>query len=316
MKKIVMIFSLAVLLSSCYKDYVSDNAKSFVYLPNSTNVRTFVVGEGMKVEVGAVLAGVLHNGKDRVVNYKINNDLVTPQVFALMQQDARDHVKLNLGTTLAALSSDSYTLSDPSKMVIKSGLQNGTVTVRPDSVKFLSNVGNLKAQFALGFEITTCADVDTINQALKTAVIAFRYENMLFGNWYRGGMADNNGTKSYYTAKINQSNDDIGVLSTLMPMQLYYNRYGVPANKGGMVLTLNADKTISISNAVGSTISVVTDGECKYNNAKKLQDRKIFLSYKYTEAGVTVSCKDTLSFRDRVRDGVLEYQDENPNNYK
>lgn len=316
MKKILMLFSLIILLTSCYDDYVKDFEKSFVYLPFQTNVRTFVVGEGMKVEVGAVLGGVLENKKERVVNYVIDNSIVTPQVYESLTKDTRDYVKNNLSGSISGLAAGNYTLSDSKAMIIKKGAHNGTVVVRPDSAKFLADVDNLKAKYALGFVITSCADVDTVNMAKNTAVIAFRYENMLFGNWFRSGVAASNGQSVAYRAKINQSNADLGILTTVAPLKLYYNHYGVPTNNGGMYLTLNKDNTISISSVAAPGMQVVQDGDCKYNAAKKLQDRKIFLSYKYTENGVTVQCKDTLAFRDRVRDGVLEYQDENPGNYK
>lgn len=316
MKKFLMLFTLIVILSSCYDDYVKDFDKSFVYLPYQTNVRTFVVGEGMKVEVGAVLGGVLDNRKERVVNYSIDNSIITPLIYQSMISDTRDHVKNNLGASLAGLPSGNYSLSDSKAMIIKKGATSGTIVVRPDSVKFLADAENLKARYGLGFVITSCSDVDTINMAKNTAVIALRYENMLFGNWFRSGAATANGQTSAYRAKINQPNADIGILTTLAPLKLYYNHYGVPTNKGGMHLSLNKDNSITISNDSESTVQIVQDGECKYNAAKKLQDRKIFLSYKYTENGVTVLCKDTLAFRDRIRDGILEYRDENPNNYK
>ncbi len=316
MKKILMLFSLIILLTSCYDDYVKDFDKSFVYLPFQTNVRTFVVGEGMKVEVGAVLGGVIENKQDRVVNYVIDNSVITPAVYELLTKDTRDYVKNNLWTGLSGLQTGNYTLSDSKVMVIKKGQHSGTVVVRPDSAKFLADVENLKAKYALGFVITSCADVDTMNSTKNTAVIAFRYENMLFGNWYRSGAALSNGQTTSYRAKISQSNADLGILTTVAPLKLYYNHYGIPANSGGMFLTLNKDNTISISSEATAATQITQDGDCKYNNAKKLQDRKIFLSYKYIANGVTVQCKDTLAFRDRIRDGVLEYQDENPNNYK
>jgi len=316
MKKVLMLFTVIVLLSSCYDDYVRDFEKSFVYLPYQTNVRTFVVGEGMKVEVGAVLSGVLDNGMNRIVNYSIDNTLVTPLVYESMTKDTRDYVKNNLWTNLSGLPTDHYTLSDPKTMIIKKGNTSGTIVVRPDSSKFLSDIDNLKAKFALGFIINSSPDVDTINMAKNTAVIAFRYENMLFGNWFRSGVATANGQTIAYRAKINQSNDDLGILKTVAPLKLYYNHYGVPTNKGGMYLSLNKDNSITISNDAQATIQIVQEGECKFNAAKKIQDRKIFLSYKFTENGVAFQCKDTLAFRDRVRDGVLEYRDENPNNYK
>jgi hypothetical protein len=67
----------------------------------------------------------------------------------------------------------------------------------------------------------------------------------------------------------------------------------------------------------GATFAVEADGASTYNQAKLLQNRKIFLNYKYKNAaGNWCYAKDTLTFRNRIRDGVNEWQDENPNNYK
>ena len=66
----------------------------------------------------------------------------------------------------------------------------------------------------------------------------------------------------------------------------------------------------------GATYVVEPDGECRFNKAKLLQDRQIFLSYKYVKAGETWHVKDTLSFRNRIRDGVNEWQDENQEAYR
>jgi hypothetical protein len=58
------------------------------------------------------------------------------------------------------------------------------------------------------------------------------------------------------------------------------------------------------------------DGASTFNRAKLLQDRRIVLSYKYIDAsGNTCYAQDTLTFRNRIRDGINEWQDENPSHY-
>jgi len=67
----------------------------------------------------------------------------------------------------------------------------------------------------------------------------------------------------------------------------------------------------------GATYQVQPEGTSTYNQAKLLQNRKIFLNYKYQVAsGNWCYATDTLTFRNRIRDGVNEWQDENPENYK
>ena len=60
-----------------------------------------------------------------------------------------------------------------------------------------------------------------------------------------------------------------------------------------------------------------------FNRAKLLQSRKIVLNYTYTVPGAvpliggyTYHCTDTLTFRNRMRDGVNEWMDEDLSHYK
>ena len=49
---------------------------------------------------------------------------------------------------------------------------------------------------------------------------------------------------------------------------------------------------------------------------RQLQNRKLFLHYRYPNGdGTFTVVRDTLTFRNRIRDGVNEWQDENPKNY-
>lgn len=80
-------------------------------------------------------------------------------------------------------------------------------------------------------------------------------------------------------------------------------------------ITLDGTK-ITVSQAVGSKVVVLPDGESTFNRPKLLQERKLFLKYKYANAdGTTSYATDTLTFRNRIRDGVNEWQDENPSHY-
>jgi hypothetical protein len=55
MKKILALLILSVALVSCYEDYVKDFNYSSIYFPYQVNVRSLIVGEGMKIEIGADL---------------------------------------------------------------------------------------------------------------------------------------------------------------------------------------------------------------------------------------------------------------------
>jgi hypothetical protein len=323
MKKILIVLILSVAMVSCYDDYIEDFNYDGIYFPYQTDVRTFVVGEGMKIEVGAALGGVRANNRDRIVSFQLDNTLVSPATLALMKGGAQ-YIKDALVpvTTLTAIPASYYSLSDPGKIVIKAGQHMGSVVMKIDSTKFLSDPNTLFANYVLPLTITS-ADADTILPLKKSAVIGLKYENMLFGNYWHGGVTvvkDATGatlqTIAYYTA-VNQPENKVWKLKTVAPNQLVTNGISDQTSaKEEMLLTLSGN-TISVATRAGSTFPVEANGTSTFNRSKLLQGRKILLNYKYVNAaGNTCYATDTLTFRNRIRDGINEWQDENPNNYK
>ena len=311
---------LSVGLTSCYKDYIEDFDYSSVFFAYQTDVRTFVVGEGMKIEVGATLAGLRSNNQNRIVNFTMDQSLVTNDILAVMKASA-NYMKEALVsvTALKPLPSNYFTISDKSQMNIKAGNHMGSVVIKADSAAFLSDSTTINPGYAIPFYITS-ADVDSINSAKRSIVVALKYENMLFGNYWHGGVTvvkDSKGqvvkTVNYFT---NIPTPEIKILNlkTVAPNALVTNK--ISDQSGSLKLTLNGGN-ITVSQANGSSVKVQPDGESTYNRAKLLQDRRIYLKYKYANAdGTTSYATDTLTFRNRIRDGVNEWQDENPNNYK
>lgn len=320
MKKILFLI-LSVVLFSCYDDYVDDYDYSAIYFAYQTDVRTFVVGEGMKIKVNAALGGVRENKRDREVNFTLDNDLVTPDILATMKGSSYDYIKSSVSsvTTLFPMPSDYYTISSSDKIVIESGQHHGAVTIKADSARFLADAATLVSTYALPFNITT-ADADTVLDSKKYSVVGLKYENMLFGNYWHGGVtvvkdAAGNEVKTikYYTT-IPSPEAKIMKLKTVGPHSLETNK--ISDGAGSFRITLDGSNVI-VSQADGSSIAVLPDGESTFNQAKLLQDRRIFLKYKYDNGDGTISyATDTLTFRNRIRDGVNEWQDENPENYE
>jgi hypothetical protein len=116
---------------------------------------------------------------------------------------------------------------------------------------------------------------------------------------------------------VNQPENKTWKLKTVGPDALVTNGYSDQTTaKDEMRLTLSSTNIIVSTNA-GSTFAVQPNGASTFNRAKLLQNRKILLNYKYVNAaGNTCYAQDTLTFRNRIRDGVNEWQDENPANYK
>ena len=77
-----------------------------------------------------------------------------------------------------------------------------------------------------------------------------------------------------------------------------------------MTLTFN-DTSVTVSSDDGKITGTGT-----FNGETSLQDRQIFLRYKVTRSdGGYDDVRDTLTFRNRIRDGINEWQDEHPENY-
>ena len=288
----------------------------------SMDVRTFVVGEGMKIEVGASLSGVRENTRDRIVNYSLDNTLITPARLTAMQTASAPYIKnpSTPVTTLQLLPTNYYTVSDPSEMVIKKGWYEGAVVIRPDSATFLNDsLKTMYSTYCLPFRINS-ADADSVPYLKKTNVVGVRFENMLFGNYWHGGAALINrpglsDTTIYYRWAVNDIASKIWVLTTVGPSTLYANGYyNLTTTSNEMKLVLKGTK-VYMTPGPNASFPFVQDGVGEFNRSKLLQERKVFLKYHYVNAGLTYHCTDTLIFRNRIRDGINEWQDENPSHY-
>jgi hypothetical protein len=226
---------------------------------------------------------------------------------------------------LKLLPSDYYTLSDDSNIVIEKGQHSGTVTLTPDSAAFLADPETLKATYVLPLRlIGTDAAQDSILSTKDFAVIGLKYENMLFGNYWHGGVTivkDPSGTPvdtiTYYTT-IPSPEAKVWRLKTVEPFALTIDGVSDISSSAQpeMKITMNGGD-IQVSALPDATFQVEPDGASVFNQPKLLQDRKIFLNYKYVNAdGNTCYATDTLTFRNRVRDGINEWQDENPSHYE
>ena len=164
MKKIVTLVIMVALIAACYDDYILDYDYNGIFFPYQVDVRTFVVGEGMKIEVGAALGGVRSNDRDRIITFQIDNSLITNSTLTTMKGGAT-YIKNSVADVgeLKLIPSNYISMSDNSRIVIKKGNHSGTITIRPDSARFLADAATLSATYALPLRILT-ADADTVLQ--------------------------------------------------------------------------------------------------------------------------------------------------------
>ncbi len=325
MKKNILIILCAVLgLCSCYPDYIKDSASQGVAFANNVDVRTVVVGEGLKFYTGVALAGVITNNEDRTVAYAVDEDFDRDATLLAMQTHTLSYINqyANNFTSLQLLPSSEYSLiNDGGKdgqTVIAQGSHTGRISVQIDSAAYFAGAASLVPDYVIPLRITDAGSLGIIS-GYETTVIGVHYENMLYGNWYHGGKASCETSSKSYATEIPQLTDRVWTLSTVAPHSLTANAvaWEVNSNNAQMKLTLGEDGSVVIEPVEGATYKVEADGESRYNRARLLQDRKIFLNYKFTDKdGNLWHATDTLTFRNRVRDGVNEWQDENQENYK
>lgn len=324
MKKIIVITLLLLIgISSCYEDYLQDFEYDSICFPYQTDIRTLVVGEGMQIKIGTNLGGVRTNERDRFVSFILDDALITPKILETMRGGLSYMTKaLSSVTTLLPLPTAYYQLSNNSEMVIEKGQHTGFITLTADSALFLADTATIQPNYAIGLYITE-ADADSIIELKRYTVIGLKYENMLFGNYWHGGVttvkdaAGNTIQTIRYPTTIPIPESKIWTLTTVAPNALVSNGYSdQTTGNNELKLTLNGND-ITISSAPGSQFTYEPDGSSTFNRAILLQERKIMLNYKYINSeGNTCYAQDTLTFRNRIRDGINEWQDENPSHYE
>ncbi len=209
---------------------------------------------------------------------------------------------------LTPVPSSYYTTGDKNIIITKgrhTGVMPLTVT---DNMK--KDQKAYSPYYALGLRIDK-ADVDSLLPGRNFTVIALKLENKFYGNWYHGGKCKVGTTETAYPLVIPQQDDRIYTLTTVDENTVVTNK--VCNDEGSLILKFDGNKITVSSNDV----EIVNDGRSSYfNDAALLQDRKLFLNYSYRNSmGRTVAVTDSLVFRNRMRDGINEWQDENENHY-
>lgn len=317
MKKIIFLFlSALMLLTGCYPDYVRDyDEGTGVYTAYQYDLRSFVMGENESFDFTVALGGVIANDRDRKVKVVLDNSLLTSDLAQLApeknyasftaldailgagsfgnvcQKYVTDDVKAAGITALTPLPESYYKMSGLDAMTIKKGRHTAAVTIK--ATDFIKEDPKVFAPYyAMAFRIES-ADADHLDPEKSFEVIVVRCENKFFGDW-----KSTSGTAVYTMT----TKDDKSVYVTgLAPAKL--------------VFTFNDDNTVSVSSADPS-LTIAAGATASFNGAKLLQDRVINVSFDYTYQGQTQTVSEEMKFQSRVRDGVLEWQDENPENYK
>lgn len=343
MKKIIIALSALLALTSCYEDYVMDYDYTAAYVAYQYDLRTFVCGEDVEVGFTTALGGTVVNDRDRKVDVVIDNSILTSDLSVfdpagnaasftaldglkgnapiglLSQGYVSNEVNAAGITTLEALPENYYTTSGP--VTIKKGYHTGNLFLYPTEEMF-KDEKILKPYYALGFVVNS-VEADSLVRDKSFQIMAIKVENRFYGNWYHGGRrivkADKDAsyiTDERYVFEVPQADNRNYVLTTEGFNTVTTDKISNQA--GSLRLTFLDDNKIKVEDPSGvREIKEIIGQSSHHNGAKLIQDREIYLNYMFSNGdGSTTVVTDTLKFRNRMRDGINEWQDENTQNYK
>lgn len=175
MKKIVILAILAITVISCYEPFRTDYNHTTVEFSTATGSsndsgvlgRTVVKGEGLQLDFGVYLAGVLNNDKEQWVKFELDPSLLS-------------------GTSYEMMPKDYYTMSNDSKFIIPRGKHIGAITIKLDSTKFVNDPKAVKAHYALPFRLTETS-ADSILSKQSTKILTVKYMSHYAGYYNQTG---------------------------------------------------------------------------------------------------------------------------------
>lgn len=336
-KKILIVLASACVLTGCYDSYLREFDHTAAYIAYQYDLRTFVAGEEEAFNLPVALAGVMVNDRERKYSVSVDNSLCTADLLSFTEnpKDLNSFTALDglLGkapfgelaggsgsyvtselsaaglSELTALPEDCYTLSFDG-LSIPEGYVTAYGRIKATD-KLLADPKAYAPYYAICYRINS-ADVDVVVPEKSFAVVAVKVENRFFGNWYHGGKSVVGSDEVLYPFAIPQEDGKVYTLTTVNANTVKTNK--IAQGSGSLTLTFNgSDITIT-----SDDVTMVEDSRRSYfNDAKLLQDRKLYLNYSYLDAkGRTVQVSDSLVFRNRIRDGINEWQDTNKEHYK
>lgn len=316
-KSILFLTSLLVFTTGCYDDYVRDFDYSATFIAYQYDLRTFVLDEGEQFKFTVALAGLMENDRDYNVELELDPSLLEGSLasFCDVSKVSGEYVSTQISAAglaeITVLPDSYYTIEGMESLCIRKGCHTASVTLKAKEAMRLDSK-MFAPYYALGFRIKS-AETDKIVEGKDYAVIAVKCENRFFGSWSRSGKVvayDASGTEQSVSYSSKSLADQYCYnLTTVDGTTVKSDK--VAGSSGQMFMTFDGNQ-MTISSVDGKVA-----GTGSFNNSRLLQNRELYLDYTITEADRSrKEVCDTLYFRNRVRDGVNEWQDENPENYQ
>jgi hypothetical protein len=156
---------IASLLASCYDDYRIDHDHSTVAFSSADGgsnepgvlYRSVVKDEGLKLDVGIYLAGILENNEERWADFVIDPTLLDGTAYQLMPDSY-------------------YSLDNDSRFIIPKGDLIGRITVTLDSASFVDDTAAVLPRYAIPFRLIATSE-DSILSTQSTKIVVIKYIN-------------------------------------------------------------------------------------------------------------------------------------------
>lgn len=295
MKKYFILAGILILASCAYEDYKYDFTYTAVYFANQLQTRSFVGDEFNTIEVGVVMGGKRISDVDEWVAFEIDEDLLESTEYQL-------------------LPSTYYDLSSSSIIDINAGDFQGDLSISIDEDLFTSDSIALAGGYALPFRLIDTS-LDSILVEKDSLILVIQYECRLFGNYYHNGVTiekDAGGnileTLTYHQEEPVTNQENNWELITAGVNTVQTNGISNEKSSDDNILRFNIsiDNTglVSISNDTSSVYEVFQYGDCLYNE----DSREIYINYQYQKDGNDFYANDTLILRNRILDGVNQWQ--------
>lgn len=288
MKKLIYIVLVLTAMISCtkYEDFIADYDHTAVYFPYQELTRSFVYGEKHSIELAVSFGGRRQNSAKEWANYVIEDALIESSMLI------RDKF---------------YSLSDESNFTIPAGKFFGVIEMGVTE-EFFDSAQYSTYKLPLRIKSTS---LDSILEGKDYMILTLNIEAKQFGNYYHNGVTvAKQGNEVKYTSVYHEEEpvtSEAGnwELKTVTKNTLVTN--GISDKKGvwdKFLLSVDTDNQVSIVPATGASFEVTQDGKCSYD----AENRKFYLKYKYIDGnGYNCSATDTLIFRNRMLDGVNQW---------
>lgn len=176
MKNIVIILLLLGLFTTaCYDDFRNDYPYTTVAFSTATGGlsaqgelgRTVVMGEGLEMDFGVYIAGLLENDKEWWADFMIDPSLLNGTPYQIMPEGY-------------------YTLSNDSRITIPAGDYVGKITVTLDSTAFVNDPLSADFNYALPIRLTDTS-ADSLHNTQNTKILVLKYINRYEGYYDQEG---------------------------------------------------------------------------------------------------------------------------------